>query len=287
MIKEKELYKELTPLMSCEDYTVSNESYELLHNKKYDMLVTLPVPIDLENYYESEDYISHTNSKKSLIDKLYQTVRKYTLIKKVNLINSFKSKEKTILDVGCGTGDFLVACKKKGWYVNGVEPNVKARQIALQNLKEVKETLRQFSFETYDVITLWHVLEHVENLNEYILELKKLLNPNGVLIIAVPNYKSFDAKYYNEHWAAYDVPRHLWHFSQTSIKNLFKNVNMEVVQTKPMKFDSYYVSLLSEKYKTGMASYIKPFWIGFKSNLKAKSTSEYSSLIYIIKNCKN
>ena len=287
MIKEKELYKELTPRMSCEDYTVSNESYELLHNKKYDMLVTLPVPIDLENYYESEDYISHTNSKKSLIDKLYQTVRKYTLSRKLNLINSFKSKEKTVLDVGCGTGDFLVACKKNGWHVNGVEPNFNARKIALEHIGEVKETLKQFSFESYDVITLWHVLEHVENLNEYILELKKLLNPNGVLVIAVPNYKSFDAKYYEEYWAAFDVPRHLWHFSQTSIKKLFNNVNMEVIQTKPMKFDSYYVSLLSEKYKTGRVSYIKPFWIGFKSNFKAMSTSEYSSLIYVIKNTKN
>ena len=284
MIKEKELYKELTPLMSCEDYTVSNESYELLHNKKYDMLVTLPVPIDLENYYESEDYISHTNSKKSLIDKLYQTVRKYTLIKKVNLINSFKSKEKTILDVGCGTGDFLVACKKKGWYVNGVEPNVKARQIALQNLKEVKETLRQFSFETYDVITLWHVLEHVENLNEYILELKKLLNPNGVLIIAVPNYKSFDAKYYNEHWAAYDVPRHLWHFDKKSIKSLFSTFQFLLQKTNPMWFDAFYVAMLSEKIQKKSFSFIKGIFIGFLSNTSGLLKKQFSSHIYTFKN---
>ena len=136
----------------------------------------------------------------------------------------------------------------------------------------------------FDVITMWHVLEHVENLQEYIQQIKELLKENGTLIIAVPNYKSYDAYYFKEFWAAYDVPRHLWHFSQKSITKLFSMENIRLVKTIPMKFDSYYVSLLSEKYKKGKMNPIKAFWIGFISNRKAKRTNMYSSLIYVLKN---
>ena len=284
MTKEKDFYKNLTPVFSCIDYTVSQESYELLKNNSYDMLVTLPIPVDLENYYKSEEYISHTNSKKSFFDKIYQLVRNYTLQKKVALINSFNTEEKSILDVGAGTGDFLFACKKNNWNVFGIEPNEGARKIALEKEIALEQDLFSLPENRFDVITLWHVLEHVTNLDAYILQLKKLLKPNGVLVIAVPNFKSYDAKYYKEFWAAYDVPRHLWHFSQTAIKKLFSEASMKVVKTKPMKFDSYYVSLLSEKYKTKKRNPIKAFYIGFLSNLKARRSSEYSSLIYILKN---
>ena len=136
----------------------------------------------------------------------------------------------------------------------------------------------------FDVITMWHVLEHVPNLEKYISQLKQLLKPNGRLVIAVPNYKSFDAKYYKEFWAAYDVPRHLWHFSQKAIKDLFEKENMIVEKTIPMKLDSFYVSLLSEKYKNGKSNPVKAFHVGLLSNIKAKRTKEYSSLIYILKN---
>lgn len=284
MKKEKELYKNLVPCMSCKDYTVSQESYELLRNPKYNMLVTLPVPADLENYYKSEDYISHTDANKSFFDKIYQSVRKYTLQKKLTLINSFNFSDKKLLDVGSGTGDFLTTCKEDGWKSFGVEPSKEAREIALTKKVDVVNDLSSLKEKDFDVITLWHVLEHVENLFEYIETLKKKLKPNGVLIIAVPNYNSFDAKHYKEHWAAFDVPRHLWHFSQESIKKLFASVSMEVEKVLPMKFDSYYVSMLSEKYKHGRNRFIKAFYVGFLSNLKAKSTSEYSSLIYVIKN---
>lgn len=284
MKKEKELYKDLVPLMSCKDYTVSQESYELLINPKYNMMVTLPVPSDLENYYKSEDYISHTNSNKSFFDKIYQKVRKHTLQKKLALINSFNSSEKKILDIGSGTGDFLSTCKDGGWNVYGVEPSKEARAISKNKKVNVTENLSSLNEDSFDIITLWHVLEHVENLFEYIETLKKKLKPNGVLIIAVPNYNSFDANHYKEYWAAFDVPRHLWHFSQESIKKLFGSVSMKVEKVLPMKFDSYYVSMLSEKYKYGRNRFIKAFYVGFLSNLKAKSTSEYSSLIYVIKN---
>ncbi|WP_369791957.1 class I SAM-dependent methyltransferase [Tenacibaculum sp. 47A_GOM-205m] len=284
MITEKEFYKNLKPFLNCIDYTVSEESYEVMKNEVYDMLVTSPVPSNLDKYYLSENYISHTDSKKSLFDKVYQLVKNHTLKKKLKLINSFKTEEKTILDVGAGTGDFLKVCKTGGWKITGIEPSDKAREYAKSKNIVLYENLNQVENNQFDVITLWHVLEHIPNLVEYIKQLKKLLKPNGVLIIAVPNHKSFDAKHYKEFWAAYDVPRHLWHFSKTAISKLFSLVDMNVEKILPMKFDSYYVSLLSEKYKTKKSRPFNAFFIGLQSNLKAKRNGEYSSLIYIIKN---
>ncbi len=284
MGEENEFFKDLRPFLNCKDHTVSGETYEVMINESHDMLVTSPVPIDLENYYKSDDYISHTDSKKSLFDKVYQKVRNYTLKKKISLLNSFKVTEKNVLDLGAGTGDFLKICKENNWNVFGVEPNKEARKIAKNKNVLLVPDITSFHNKQFDVITMWHVLEHVANLTEYIKMLKTLLKENGRLIIAVPNYKSYDAAYFNEFWAAYDVPRHLWHFSQKSIHKLFSEVGMVVEKTLPMKFDAYYVSLLSEKYKSGKIKPVKSFWIGFKSNLKAKQTTEYSSLIYIIKN---
>lgn len=302
----------LEPYISCKDYTVSRETFSIYIDNESELLVTTPQPKedDLGKYYESEEYISHSNTKKSLVDKLYHWVRDYTIKKKINLINSFNPEEKTILDIGAGTGDFLAACKNNGWKVIGVEPNENASAIANSKIKEknfqiyksieelkLKLSLNeavsnlvnsklevQNSEPTFDVITMWHVLEHVPNLNEYVSNLKSLLKPNGTLIVAVPNYKSYDAKYYKEFWAAYDVPRHLWHFSRKSISDLFAQENMKVEKVLPMKFDSFYVSLLSEKYKNGKSNLLKAFWVGLKSNIKANTSKEYSSLIYIIKN---
>jgi len=277
--------------LTCKDYTVSKQKFELVYNDKFDMLETFPQPKieDLGNYYKSDDYISHTDSKKSIIDKLYQIVKGYTLNKKLKLINSFKTNQKNLLDVGCGTGDFLLNCKNNGWKVEGVEPNKNAKNLAKSKLainqhSIVYTDLSEINSKQFDVITLWHVLEHVPNLPTYISNLKLLLKPNGVLVIAVPNYKSYDANYYKQFWAAFDVPRHLWHFSKKSIQLLFSEKKMSVVKIHPMKFDSFYVSLLSEKYKTGTTNFIKAFCVGLLSNLKATRTKEYSSLIYIIKN---
>ncbi|MEX6626751.1 class I SAM-dependent methyltransferase [Tenacibaculum salmonis] len=280
----KELYKNLTPLLNCIDHTVSDESYEVMYNKKYDMLVTSPVPQNLENYYVSDAYISHTDSKKSVFDKVYQVVKNHTLKQKLKLINSFKSEEKTILDVGAGTGDFLKVCKENNWKVSGVEPSEKARNFASKKNIELQEDISDYKGEQFDVISLWHVLEHIPNLIEYTNQLKKLLKPNGVLIIAVPNYKSYDAKKYKEFWAAYDVPRHLWHFSKISISKLFADIDMKVTKILPMKFDAFYVSLLSEKYKNNTSKPISAFFTGLTSNIKANKNGEYSSLIYLIKN---
>ena len=254
------------------------------------MLITSPKPKneDLGKYYESEKYISHTDSKKTFFDKIYQTVKTYTVLKKVKLIDGFVDStliEKTLLDVGCGTGDFLVKAKKSNWIITGVEPNASARKIAKEKTShKILKDISESNSSKYDVITLWHVLEHVPNLTEYISQLKQLLKRDGTLLIAVPNYRSYDAKYYGKFWAAYDVPRHLWHFSKKAINELFGKEKMEVVKIHPMLFDSFYVSLLSEKYKKGKQNPIKAFFVGLCSNILAIRSKEHSSHIYVIKN---
>ncbi|WP_196887122.1 class I SAM-dependent methyltransferase [Aureivirga sp. CE67] len=279
---------ELIEFIKCKDYTVSKETFQLMIDEESELLITSPRPkVEvLGSYYESEEYISHTDANTSFVDKIYQRVKKHTLQKKLQLLNSFQTEGKKMLDVGAGTGEFLKVCEEGNWKVFGVEPNEGARDLANNKISEstVKEKIEAYSKEKFDVITMWHVLEHVPNLNEYTEQLKKMLKKDGVLIVAVPNYKSYDADYYKSFWAAYDVPRHLWHFSKKSISMLFAKVNMEVEKVLPMYFDSFYVSLLSEKYKTGSSNLIKAFWIGFVSNLKAISTKEHSSHIYILKN---
>ena len=290
MIKKTAFYSNLEPYLKCKDYTVSGENYELMFNKDYEMLVTIPVPENLSSYYKSEDYISHTDSKKTVIDKIYQAVKNITLKRKLRLINecllhqnSISRPEKNILDIGAGTGDFLKVCKVNLWNVFGIEPDMEARNIAAKKGVLLHKDLSHFTDKKFEIITLWHVLEHVENLEEYISTLEKLLSKNGTLIIAVPNYKSYDAKYYSKFWAAFDVPRHLWHFSETSISKLFAPVNLTVEKTLPMRFDAYYISLLSEKYKYGSMKPISALFRGFVSNIKAIKSKQYSSLIYVLK----
>ncbi|MDP2089247.1 MAG: class I SAM-dependent methyltransferase [Flavobacteriaceae bacterium] len=297
---DKEL---LQHYISLKDYSLTQENFELYHNRELDMLVTIPKPTneELGRFYENSEYLPHTDSHKSLFDKLYQFVKKNAIAHKVNLLNSLKPKSKTVLDIGTGTGDFLLACKINGWKTTGIEPNKNARFLTQEKFQQLSskdssnqfydslKSLQESYFENpvqFDVITMWHVLEHVPDVENYIKQIKSLLNPNGTIIVAVPNFKSYDAFYYGKFWAAFDVPRHLSHFSKKSIAVLFGNENMEVIKIFPMKMDSFYVSLLSEKYKTGKMNYFKGFLIGLQSNIKALISNEYSSHIYIIKNKK-
>jgi 2-polyprenyl-3-methyl-5-hydroxy-6-metoxy-1,4-benzoquinol methylase len=272
--------------LTVKDYSVSKETFDLYHDEELDMLITSPQP-SLENlgkYYESVDYISHTDSKRSLFEKAYHFVKSIALKNKLDLINSLQPDKGRILDIGAGTGDFLSVAKQNGWQTIGVEPSDKAKAIAKNKGVSFVEKTTELENQSFDVISMWHVLEHVPNLDEQIKELKRLLKPNGTLIIAVPNFKSFDAKHYGNFWAAYDVPIHFWHFSKMAIQSLFQKEKMKLVKVLPMKFDSFYVALLSEKYKTGKMNFIKAFFVGLQSNLKAKKNLEYSSHIYIIKN---
>ncbi|TXD83984.1 class I SAM-dependent methyltransferase [Subsaximicrobium wynnwilliamsii] len=282
--------------LEVKDHSVSGESFQLVLNSKWDYLETHPKPdMDtLADYYESEDYISHTDASRNPLEKVYQIVKSVSLKRKLKLINSvsnFKvdaqpSEEKKLLDVGCGTGDFLKTAKDNQWHITGIEPNEKARSIAIDKCgKAILDTdaLSKLPPQHFDVITLWHVLEHLPNLQDQLALFVGLLKPKGTLIIAVPNYNSYDAKHYKQFWAAFDVPRHLWHFSQEAINRLLLANNMKVINTKPMVFDAFYVALLSEKYKSGTMNAFKAFWQGLKSNWKATTSSEYSSLIYIAK----
>jgi len=279
------------------DFSVTHQTFELNYNPILQLYKTEPQPSEaaLPEYYKSDEYISHTDANKNFLDKIYQKVKRITSKSKLKLIEKHVgSNEKTLLDIGCGTGDFLLTASTANWSVVGVEPNPPALSLAKDKLKANTELftsldalLNGIENKKFNIITLWHVLEHVPNYDEYITKIKLLLKPEGTLIIAVPNFNSFDAKYYKSYWAAYDVPRHLWHFSKSSINSIFLNHNMYVKNIKPMWFDSFYVALLSEKYKTGKNSFFKPFWVGMLSNLKAVINKESSSLIYVIQNKKN
>lgn len=281
--------KKNTTYLTLKDHSVSKEEFQLLHNSELDMLETFPQPKGekLSEYYKSEDYISHTDTKRNLLELVYHKVREISLKRKLKLINSFQSESKSLLDIGCGTGDFLETALKDNWKITGIEPNESARQIAnskTNNAVFETEELVKLKPNSFDVITLWHVLEHLPDLEMHVALFKTLLKPNGTLVIAVPNYKSYDAAFYKNFWAAYDVPRHLWHFSKRSISELFKKEQMQLVKTLPMIFDAYYVCLLSEKYKSGFMNPIKAFWVGWQSNRKAKRSGEYSSHIYVLRN---
>ena len=272
--------------LTVKDYSVSQETFDLYHDETLDMLITSPQP-SLENlgkYYESEDYISHTDNKRSLFEKIYHFIKSIALKNKLNLINSLQPNKGRILDIGAGTGDFLSVAKNDGWQTIGVEPSERAKSTAINKGISFVEQTSELENHSFDMISMWHVLEHVPDLDKQIKELKRLLKPTGTLIIAVPNFKSFDAKHYGKFWAAYDVPIHFWHFSKTAIKLLFEKEEMKLEKVLPMKFDSFYVSLLSEKYKSGKMNFVKAFFIGLQSNWKAKNNFEYSSHIYILKN---
>jgi 2-polyprenyl-3-methyl-5-hydroxy-6-metoxy-1,4-benzoquinol methylase len=268
------------------DYSVSKESFDLYYDQDLDMLITSPQPSpeNLGKYYESTDYISHTDSKRSLFEKAYHFVKGIALKNKLNLVNNCSAIKGNLLDIGAGTGDFLLTAKQNGWNTIGVEPSEKAKGIAINKGIKFSDSTQELESHSFDVITMWHVLEHVPNLEIQIRELKRLVKPNGTIIIAVPNYKSYDANYYGKFWAAFDVPIHFWHFSKTAIQLIFEKENIKLEKVLPMKFDSFYVSLLSEKYKNGKMNYVNAIWIGLMSNWKAKRSSEYSSHIYVLKN---
>ena len=268
------------------DYSVSKETFDLYYDQDLDLLITSPQPSpeNLGRYYESNDYISHTDSKRSLFEKAYHFVKGIALKNKLNLINNCSSSKGNLLDIGAGTGDFLFTAKQNGWETIGVEPSEKAKGNAIGKGIKFSDSTQDLESHSFDVITMWHVLEHVPNLEIQIKELKRLVKPNGTIIIAVPNFKSYDANYYGKFWAAFDVPIHFWHFSKKAIQLLFQKENIKLEKVLPMKFDSFYVSLLSEKYKNGKINFVKAICIGLVSNWKAKSSLEYSSHIYVLKN---
>ncbi|MEW6467739.1 MAG: class I SAM-dependent methyltransferase [Bacteroidota bacterium] len=286
-------HDKLSPFLSCIDHTVSRETFQIVQCNGCGFRFTnpRPAPAELGRYYQSEEYISHSGSKKGLINKLYHYVRGYTLLKKLQLVSALLSDKRqqnpALLDIGCGTGEFLGVCKKARWNVLGIEPSPAARDFGTKTYGidvRPEDALKTLLNESYDIITMWHVLEHVPDLNGRIEELKRLIKPAGRIVIAVPNCSSADAKTYGAFWAAYDVPRHLYHFTPGDIRRVFSRHSMHVERILPMRFDSFYVSMLSDKYRSGKTRLLRSTWNGLISNLKAIRTGEsYSSQIYIIR----
>lgn len=279
--------KTFLPNGDCVDYTVSHETFHIKQCQQCQLAITSPRPENdqLGSYYNSQEYISHSGKSSGGIGSIYKVARSFALNWKKNLIKQFKAGG-TALDFGCGTGEFIHTLQNHGWSVQGVEPSETARRKASDlNGNIVKENLSQLEEKKFDVITAWHVLEHVPNLTETITQLKSLLSTKGVLLIAVPNYQSPDSHQYKNYWAGYDVPRHLWHFSKESMTQLLHSQGFRLQKVIPMKLDSYYISLLSEKYKNdnrlSLLTMFKAFTNGFISNLKARKKTNHSSLIYI------
>jgi len=275
---------------TIKDYTVSMESFEIFECKMCTLRFTQGAPVAeaMAPYYQSDDYISHTDSKKGFINLAYHWVRSHTIKSKRKLIEKLTRKSSgTLLDIGAGTGSFVSEMQIAGWQVLGMEPDDTARANALEKYAIVLQHptfLFELEDKRFDVITLWHVLEHIHRLQDYIQVFHRTLKDDGYLVIAVPNYTSNDARHYKTHWAAYDVPRHLYHFSPKSMQKLMYINGFEVISVKPMWYDSFYVSLLSEKYVRGKDDYLSGFFQGFISNMQTlKNIQNCSSVIYIIK----
>ncbi|MBS1764021.1 MAG: class I SAM-dependent methyltransferase [Bacteroidetes bacterium] len=278
--------------ISCKDFTVSGEYFTVNQCVECGLKFTSPRPSEEEigKYYQSPEYISHTNKSADGIGKLYTAVRQFAVYQKVNLIRTTVPQNSEIIDLGAGNGYFVTQLISNGFKARGFEPSDDARKVAKTDFNIDIEPLDDFqSVEAQSVncITLWHVLEHIHSLKKTLNDIYSKLTAEGYLIIAVPNPESYDAKHYKAFWAAYDVPRHLYHFSPQSIIKLLSHSGFDLAHKKPMWFDSTYVSLLSEKYKSGKLSLlqlIKGLWFGFISNVHGfVFTKNYSSHIYIFK----
>ncbi|MEI6059350.1 MAG: class I SAM-dependent methyltransferase [Bacteroidota bacterium] len=275
------------PFLSGKDYFLTDEIFGIVQCNKCSFRFTNPRPKvdELGKYYQSAEYISHSDTRKGAFAWVYQQVRKYTLGRKLAMIQTFQPKGE-ILDIGCATGQFLQYMGSHGWKTSGIEPDEKTRTRAISEYGlqvYPEEHLNTLARSSFDVITMWHVLEHVSGLQERMEQLRALLKPEGTLIIAVPNCEAYDAQKYGVFWAGYDLPRHLYHFSKTDMKLLMEKNGFTIVKIVPMRFDAFYVSLLSEKYKHGKMRWLPAIWNGFWSNLISSGGKGHSSLIYVIK----
>ncbi len=271
---------------TCKDYTTTGELFHVKQCMTCELLITSPRPPGeyAHRYYESKQYISHAAGASGLFDSIYLVIRRLSLRWKFSLIKPFLNNG-PILDYGCGTGGFLKEAMKNNCKIMGVEPSTDARAIIDQAIPVVS-TIDQLPDTKFDVITLWHVLEHVYNLEETLKQLKSRLADRGTIFIAVPNWQSHDARHYQEKWAAYDVPRHLWHFSKGAMTTLLKKQGLRISKIIPMKLDAYYVSMLSEKYSHGntltLAGVVSATRAAFISNIRGKSENNQSSLIFVV-----
>lgn len=279
--------EKISQKLSARDHTVSGETFDIWECATCTGRFTQNVPpvSDIGRYYQSDDYISHTETREGLINRLYHSVRKITMRSKQNWVKTAAGvKQGALLDIGSGTGAFLAHMKQLGWDVTGLEPDATARENAFKHHKVESrsiEELFRLPPAQFDCITMWHVLEHVHDLHAYLDQIRTLLKPGGALLVAVPNYTSTDARLYGSEWAAYDVPRHLYHFSPVAMDMLMQQHQLNIVAKHPMVFDAFYVSLLSEKYKTGKSGLLAGGFKGLRSYWKAwRHVDKCSSIVY-------
>ena len=268
------------------DYFLTGEAFEIHECLKCGLLFTEPRPDSnhIGKYYQSEEYYSHQENKSGFIPKIYESVKKVNLKHKRKLATK-GMKVGTMLEIGCGVGDFLHEMEQRGWNCTGIEPSKEAKAIAQNRVKANilnPEDLATLKDESFDLITMWHVLEHVDNLKDEVRHLQRLLKKGGRLVLALPNFKSTDAEYYREYWAAYDVPRHLNHFCRESITNIFKTTKLQLKKIDKLVWDAYYISYMSEKYKNHTLPLLKGAVRGLMSNCKARKSGEWSSLVYVL-----
>lgn len=275
-------------VFTVKDHTVSGYLFPIWECSDCQLRFTQDIPDEnfIGEFYKSEEYISHTDKAPGLINRIYRIVRKKTLRGKRKLVNRLTGLTKgELLDIGSGTGAFVNEMMKNGWKVTGLEPDPDARKVAKQSydLKlEHTDQLKTMTNESFDAITLWHVLEHVHDLHQYLEKLRNLIKKDGRIFIAVPNYRSMDSAIYQDNWAAYDVPRHLYHFSPASMKKLLEKHQLKLLHQKPMWFDSFYISMLSSRYRKGRTNLPAAIINGMRSNLKAMRDKEFcSSIIYV------
>ncbi len=270
--------------LELKDYFLTEENFMILCCDECKLLFTSPVPSAeaIGNYYKSENYLSHNENRKGLLPWIYNIVKQRNVVNKFDIAVADMANG-SLLDIGCGVGDFLFYAANRGWNISGIEPDLDAKSVASNKLHlkiDSPDALPTLPDDSFDVVTMWHVLEHVRDLKSEIFHLQRIVRHGGRLIIALPNYKSFDAMHYLDKWAAYDVPRHLYHFSKESVAKIFNDTVFSLTDIKPLKWDSYYVSVLSEKYCGSFVPLLKGIWYGLKSNLIASKSMQYSSLVY-------
>lgn len=282
--------KEFIPFLTCKDYLATQETFEIIRCKTCGFALTQDFPSEdvIGRYYDAPEYVSHSDTQKGIINTLYHWARKIALKSKAKIVlDNASVKTGTLLDVGSGTGYFLDKMKEKKWIVTGVEKSDAARMYAKQKFDincQNSEYLYEVAGKTKDVVTLWHVLEHLEHLNTVMEHLRKIIKDDGTVVIALPNKNSFDAAHYEQCWAAYDVPRHLWHFSPSDFIHLADRHQFNVVDVRPMYLDAFYISMLSEKSKgTFLGSLVGLIKGGIFFLRSLGNKRRCSSLIYILK----